>query len=556
MKKYLRILSFYRIPHLIFLGIIFLSTQLLLSKGMSGFPFLNAIFKYTLRIFFFILWFVIAFYFLREQHYRKITGRSFSRDRRDFQQSYLELIKFFSSNDPYAMNVFNLPIKDWHSSDGVIFCKTRDIYKNQRLLYHSSEDPNGINCCVLGLPGSGKSTTQAAVSALRFNASASGGTGAGVFAISIKGDLLNFVGNQRPNIRLFTPDQAEGSYHYNPFADLFSMDPTYQRSFIEQLSITICPNSANDSEYILGARDFFCGIIHHLLYLRKIGEIDEDFSFPDVVDTVLDNDVFTIIDEIRSGSSIGREYINSYQGSSPKFVAACYNYLCKRIRPFNNGALKTLFDGKGDCISPEDLNSGDIYIDVPQDKYQLYAPAMAIIITNFLQAFMRKPDRSSNEDTVPILFLLDEFVQLQIDFSIISSAMATLRSKKVSCMLLFQSLAQLQGLYGDAHSREIIDLCSYISVFNAQDPTTRLLFQELIGKRMMLRRTTSISSSSDFGQNNKISITVKEEEEYIFNAAYLGNLNLENKRTGKTIHRVLVYARGKYILGESIPFYE
>ncbi len=39
---------------------------------------------------------------------------------------------------------------------------------------------------------------------------------------------------------------------------------------------------------------------------------------------------------------------------------------------------------------PDDLNSSDIYIDVPQDKYSVYAPVISIIISNFLQAFMRR----------------------------------------------------------------------------------------------------------------------------------------------------------------------
>lgn len=124
-----------------------------------------------------------------------------------------------------------------------------------------------------------------------------------------------------------------------------------------------------------------------------------------------------------------------------------------------------------------------IYIDVPQDKYDVYAPAMAIIITNFLQAFMRRDDVSSGKEITPILFLLDEAVQLNLDYNVLSKAMSTLRSKKVSLFLLMQSIAQLEGKYGEAHAREIIDLCAYISVFNAQDPRSRDFFQKLVGRK-------------------------------------------------------------------------
>ncbi|MCD8324222.1 MAG: TraG/TraD/VirD4 family protein [Clostridiales bacterium] len=92
---------------------------------------------------------------------------------------------------------------------------------------------------------------------------------------------------------------------------------------------------------------------------------------------------------------------------------------------------------------------------------------------------MRREDISSGKDIKPILFLLDEAVQLNLDFSLLSQAMSTLRSKKVSIFLLVQSIAQIEGRYGEAHCREIMDLCAYISCFNAQDPKSRESFWEL-----------------------------------------------------------------------------
>ena len=68
---------------------------------------------------------------------------------------------------------------------------------------------------------------------------------------------------------------------------------------------------------------------------------------------------------------------------------------------------------------------------------------------------MRRDDVSSGKQTVPILFLLDEAVQLNLDFNILSKAMSTLRSKKVSLFLLMQSVAQLEGRYGESHFRSL-----------------------------------------------------------------------------------------------------
>lgn len=501
------------------------------------------------------LWFMIAFVSTRDKRYKALTGRYYSGDHSSFNKSYMELVQFFTTNDKYKMDVEELPIEDWHSADGVILCKYKDKAGNYRLVKRESS-ANG-NLVSFGLPGSGKSTTQAATTAVRFNSHLKKG-GCGVFAISIKGDLLNFVRGKRKNIKVFTPDKAEGSCHYNPLEGVAQMSWTDRRVFAENMALIICPDEVgeNSTFFVGGARDYLAAIILYLLHLHDTGERPGELKFPEIIDMVLQSSVFDLTLAMHDcENTIPGEYTNGYIGSNEKNVSGIWSHLCKCIRPFNSGALRTLFDGEGDCITPEDLNNGDIYIDVPQDKYDVYAPCMAIIITNFLQAFMRRDDVSSGKKIVPIMFLLDEAVQLNLDYKVLSKAMSTLRSKKVSLFLLMQSVAQLEGRYGEAHAREIIDLCAYISVFNAQDPKSREYFQKLVGRRKMLKRSTSLSTSGG-NQNDTSGVSVSEVDEYIFEAADFGDLNLKDKKKKKTTYRVMVYANGKYIVGETTPCYE
>lgn len=501
------------------------------------------------------LWGFITFTSLRNKRYTSLTGRYYSKDHSDFNKTYTALVQFFTNNDKYKMDVDELPIEDWHDSDGVILCKFKDKAGNYRLVKRNS-DANG-NLVSFGLPGSGKSTTQAATTAVRFNSKLKKG-GCGVFAISIKGDLLNFVRGKRKNIKVFTPDKAEGSCHYDPLLGVAQMSWTERRVFAENISIIICPDEVgeNSTFFVSGARDYLAAIILYLLHLHDTGQREGNLKFPEIIDMVLQSSVFDLTLAMHDcDNTIPGEYTNGYIGSNEKNVSGIWSHLCKCIRPFNSGALRTLFDGEGDCITPDDLNTGDIYIDVPQDKYDVYAPCMAIIITNFLQAFMRREDVSSGKKIVPIMFLLDEAVQLNLDYNILSKAMSTLRSKKVSLFLLMQSVAQLEGRYGEAHAREIIDLCAYISVFNAQDPKSREYFQKLVGRRKMIKRSTSRSSSGG-NRNNTSGVSVSEVDEFIFEAADFGDLNLKDKKSKKITYRVMVYANGKYIVGETTPCYE
>lgn len=560
-KSFCYIIIYYNIIPLLLLGIAFFIFRDPLFEafcniiGITEKSKFYQLLSYSTDIILVSIWIIITYTSIRDKKYLQQTGRCYPKDHSDFNKSYSSLVKFFTTNDRYRMDIESLPIEDWHKADGIILAKFRDQQGNYRLIKRDS-NANG-NLVSFGLPGSGKSTSQAAPTAVRFNSELADG-GCGVFAISIKGDLLNFVRDKRKNIRVFTPDKAEGSCHYDPLLGVAEMSWTERRIFAENLSIIICPDEAGDNSafFVGGARDYLSAIILYLLHLHDVGERKGKLKFPEIIDTILQTNVFDITMTIRDcENKIPGEYTNGYIGSSEKNVSGIWSHLCKAIRPFNSGALRTLFDGEGDCITPEDLNSGDIYIDVPQDKYDIYAPCMAIIITNFLQAFMRRDDVSSGKNTIPIMFLLDEAVQLNLDYNILSKAMSTLRSKKVSLFLLMQSVAQLEGRYGEAHAREIIDLCAYISVFNAQDPKSREYFQKLVGRRKMLKRSTSLSSS-DGNKNNTSSISISEVDEYIFEAADFGDLNLINKKTKKTTYRVMVYANGKYILGETTPCYE
>lgn len=524
--------------------------SLKLRENSSLYPLI----QYGLMAFLAAFWIYLFFTKIRSQRYKYLTGRSYAKDHHQYNKTYTELVEFWEKSDPYKIDIEKqLPVEDWHTAEGVILGKAKDKFGTYHLLKRDSAAPSNLIC--FGRPGCGKSTTQAATTAARFNADRTDG-GCGVFAISIKGDLLNFVKDKRKNIKVFTPDNAVGSCHYDPFSGLSEMSLIDKRTFAENMSQIICPDEdgENAAFFVEGARDYFCSILLYLCFMHETGKISGPLRFPEFVDEILNDNVFNITMTIKaSGCRIAGEYTNSYEGSSEKNVSGIYNHLVKNIRPFHTGALAELLDGKGDCITPDDLNSSDIYIDVPQDKYSVYAPVISIIISNFLQAFMRRPDVSSGEETVPILFLLDEAVQLKIPFQILDSAMSTLRSKKVTLFLLMQSIAQLEAKYGDVQAREIIDLCSYISVFNAQDPKSREFFHKLIGTRKMLKRSTSLSSKSEYDKTAGESVTV--EEECIFKAADFGDLNVTDKK-GNVTHHVLIYAEGKYLLCETTPCYQ
>lgn len=506
----------------------------------------------------FIIWLSCFVRNIKVKNYKRLTGRSLLKDEKKFGKTYQYLMRFHRTCDPHKMDIKKLPIGHWSDFDGIVFCKVKDEFGNYRILAHSpSHKVDGINATVWGRPGCGKSTSIAAPAAINWNKNLRRG-GCGLFAISIKGDLLNFLKGKRKHLKVFTPDKAEGSWHFNPLDGIEKMNETERRTLISNLALVVCPDEKGENSdfFVGGARDYFIAISFYLLYLHETGKREGSLKWSEIVKEALQGNAIAVATTIAaSDCTVAQDYTNSYIGANEKNCASIYQHLCKCLLPYKQGALLELFDDNVKCIKPADLMKSDIIIDVPLDKYSLYSSAISIITTNFLNYFLSRGDLTSGEKIVPVLYLLDEVFQMQIPGEILARSMSVLRSFGVSIMLLGQSIAQLEGKYGKTMAREIMDLCTYSVVFNAQDPESRKYFQEILGYRKYLKRSTSVSQ----GSSNSFSYSVTEEKEFIIDAADLGDLskNIDsNKSKKKQTKKVLVYANGEYVIGEPTPFYE
>ena len=478
------------------------------------------------------IWIATAIFTLTSVYYSdKTGGRSLFHDRRDYHRTMAELLRTFRDADPYRMKEDDLAYISWKNASGVILGKS-----DHRLIYRRTWEHggDGANYIVFALPGAGKTTSQIIPSALRF--------GGSVLAIDIKGDLLNACHDKR-KIKVFAPDDPKVSVHYNPLAGIEKLRPSELKTFVEQMAIILIPEEhGNDSKYFTdGARDLFCAIALYLIREKQ------GITLPDIARQILTGNVIDWINKIRdSDCTEAREYSDSYWGTNETNVSGCGNELAKHIRPFASGELAELLSDDGHCITPETLDDGyDIYIEIPQDKIQVLAPITTLLVQNFMTAFMRRTDNSSGKMIRPVLFLLDEVMQMQISGEVLTGALSTLRSKGVSIYMAVQSIGQIRKKYGEDQAREIIDTCAYVSVMSAQDPESRKYFSELFGSRRVLKVTSndSVGTGSwwDASQHgNSSSRGAQEVREPIFQPEDFGNLG----------DRVAILANGKYIVAD------
>ena len=81
---------------------------------------------------------------------------------------------------------------------------------------------------------------------------------------------------------------------------------------------------------------------------------------------------------------------------------------------------------------------------------------------------------------------------------------------------------------------------------SVQDPKSRQFFQEMIGSRRTLKMTNNISEARDYIKGGSSSRGAVETIEPIFQQGDFANLG----------DKVIVYAKGKYILAEKTYCFE
>lgn len=473
------------------------------------------------------IWIVCFVLRARDQYYFDRTGgRDFRADKGLYDKNFLELIDFFKNAEPHRLKVNDLPIEDYHTADGIIF---------GHLDGHVIKRPsNGEgNCLMAGRPGDHK-TTSVITTAKNFNRDTGGG---GVLCIDIKGDIYNATHNVR-NIKVFNPDDPN-SCHFDPFAGIAAMTASERVTYVKQLSIALIPDQQGDNArfFVDGARQYFIGIT--LLELHR----DINVTLPEILRKILKGDAITSVNEVvMSDCEEAKFFLASMRGTNEKNAAGCYQCLCNAVQPYLMDAGH-LLDGSGDVISIDTLREHDIYLIIAQDKLQIYAPITAMIIQSFLTAFMRRKDLSTGTKNKPILFLIDEAPAVKLDYDMLQTAMASLRSKHVSIYLIIQSLSQLQKLYGNEGCRAILDDCSYVSVLSATDPESRKIFSSMVGEKKTLRVSRSNDDHS-FLTTTKRSHNIQEAWEPALRPEDIGDLH------GK----VLIITPTGYILADK-PIY-
>ena len=350
--------------------------------------------------------------------------------------------------------------------EGIILGKYKNRYVRIPLkdIYHY---------CILGGSGSGKTST-VLLDTLLANF-ATGRNDFTTFCVDIKGEISQkSTYAYDENVLIVNPSDRttvgwDAYYRLqdNPGDDLII-------EAIEEISqALIISTNPKDSFFVENARTALTGILVHYF---KQGE-----SFVDSVNKVLESDTATLITEIIKSSEpsdLWYKYLAKFDGKTAESVQDIFTEMCTSLSIFSKSDIRFCFRDNYQKASPYSFKEDkSVFLAIPEHMLESYKAIMRLCTVQTLKELQRR----SEEETKPILLIIDEFARLG-RMEGIFNALSTLRSKKVMVMLAFQSLAQCEVIYSKAESRLLMENCRIKLICECSDNESSRTISDLCGK--------------------------------------------------------------------------
>lgn len=344
------------------------------------------------------------------------------------------------------------------------------VGKRFGLVAYSPEQDEG-HILVMGPSGTGKTSALLIPTLRSWQGTA--------LVVDISGDISSHV--DVPNKIVFDPTSGD----YIPYDVFYSVDTapdeTEKQERLEQLAYLLMPDKNNDSE----AGTFFTINGRKMLSAALICYYALGWNFVGICEHFLSNDWRSLLNDIaKQENKIANMYISSFVGTSEKNTAGCKQAADDAIKLFAintkiRNALRKVPNYEK-AISPATLERNSIYIYIPDEKLKIYSDLLRIITAQSMEYFSSRPKGNQRM----ILFCLDEFSsfgKLQI-----TEALRKLRKRHIRIMVLTQSLADLDMIYGKDERKAMLGNFKFTILLGCKDAETQEYFSKMIGDKNTL----------------------------------------------------------------------
>lgn len=333
------------------------------------------------------------------------------------------------------------------------------------------------------------------------------------FTIDISGDICKNV--DIPHKMIYEPANPK-SIPYNIFGPIDRLkNEDDKNEALEELAFLMMP----DDEKMADTAKFFNTEGRKILTASLIAFYHAGMDFIPICEKIVGSswkDLFNAIDSTEYGKAI--QYINSFAGASEQNTAGCKQSADAVLKLFatNERVKRTIRRPYSQevAFTPSRLEKNNVFVVVDDSKLKLYAPLLHIITAQSLEYFSNR----SNDSKTTILFCLDEFASLgKME---ITDALRKLRKKHVRIMMLTQSMADIDLIYGHDERMAMMNNYRFKVVLGADDTDTQEYFAKLIGYQDTKKHSTSSNA-------NQTTHTESEAKEWVIEPAELARLGKE-----------------------------
>ena len=148
-------------------------------------------------------------------------------------------------------------------------------------------------------------------------------------------------------------------------------------------------------------------------------------------------------------------------------------------------ALRKSCQAMSKPISPATLETSSVYVYIPGMKSsKFYGDLLRIITAQSMEYFSSRP----KENKQMILFCLDEFASFG-QVTNYHRPFARLRKRRIRILVLTQSLADLDMIYGKDERKAMLGNFKFTVLLGCKDTETQEYFSKMIGEKRSLLAT-------------------------------------------------------------------
>lgn len=313
-----------------------------------------------------------------------------------------------------------------------------------------------------------------------------------------------------------TDDGIINVFHGKKYTDdcELELDINEERDFyldeVEKGITTICMSviptfNTRDPFWEDSARDLLCAIMYGMLEDVENGSITEDnFSFSTILRIFdsfsdgnageYDNGYFTNRNINKSRAyQLAKKCIIEQAPNTRKCISSSF---AAKLSKFRDTSVRRITSTNTFEISELDNGEPTVIFVSYKDEESLHYEVISMFLSNLYTELITVSRKKGTSLDRPFYFLLDEFGNLP-EFKDFEKVISACGGRNIWFLLILQSYAQLENIYGKDTAEIIKDNLNTHIFFGTNNPQTKREFSEECGKKTIIAPTSALNGDGE-----------------------------------------------------------